>query len=492
MSSPCAALRPASSPPAAPAAPPAPAAWRELFTGRNGWRALALTGGVALHAVNVHIVTTVLPSVVREIGGLDWYAWSTTLFVVGSILGATLSVRLLAVLGPRGACLAALAVFSAGSIGCAMASSMPWMLAGRTVQGLGGGLLAALSYGLIQLVFAQRLWPRAVALVSGMWGVATLCGPAVGGLFAQAGHWRWAFWFLLPVAAAQALLVLVQLRPSAGVTHARPAVLPRVPGPQIGLLALSVLVIAASGLWPDLRWQAAGVVLGLAIGFAATRIDSHATVRVLPSGAYSMSAPLGAIYASVALLLVGTTTEIFVPYFLQLLHGHSPLAAGYLTAAMAGGWSAGSLLSSGRSGAGADRMLRAGPVICTLGLVALAWLLPSPGVLGAGVETSIVAIALAAVGLGVGIGWPHLLTRVMSLAPKGEEGLASASITTVQLYGMAVGAAVAGLVANAAGLTAPGGVAGAQSAAVWLFASFALAPAVAVWLAYRAVARRGW
>jgi MFS family permease len=431
--------------------------------------------------------------VVREIGGLDWYAWSTTLFVVGSILGATLSVRLLAVLGPRGACLAALAVFSAGSVGCALAPAMAWMLAGRTVQGLGGGLLAALSYGLIQLVFAQRLWPRAVALVSGMWGVATLCGPAVGGLFAQAGHWRWAFWFLLPVAVAQALLVLVQLRPSAGVTHERPAVLPRVPGVQIGLLAASVLVIAASGLLSDLLWQAVGVVVGLTIGFAATRIDdSRATVRVLPRGAYSMRAPLGAIYASVALLLIGTTTEIFVPYFLQLLHGHSPLAAGYLTAAMAGGWSVGSLTSSGRSGAGADRMLRAGPVICTLGLVALALLLPAPGRFGAGLETLLVAMALAVVGLGVGIGWPHLLTRVMSLAPKGEEGLASASITTVQLYGMAVGAAVAGLVANAAGLTTPGGVAGAQSAAIWLFASFAIAPAVAVWLAYRAVARRGW
>lgn len=471
--------------------PPATAAWSELFSGRNGWRALALTGGVALHAVNVHIVTTVLPSVVREIGGLDWYAWSTTLFVVGSILGATLSVRLLAVLGPRGACLAALAVFSAGSVGCALASAMPWLLAGRTVQGLGGGLLAALSYGLIQLVFEQRLWPRAVALVSGMWGVATLCGPAVGGLFAQAGHWRWAFWFLLPVAAAQAVLVLVQLRPSAGVTHEPPATLPRVPGVQIGLLAASVLVIAASGLWSGLLGQAAGVAVGLAIGFAATRIDSRATVRVLPSGAYAMSAPLGAIYASVALLLIGTTTEIFVPYFLQLLHGHSPLAAGYLTAAMAGGWSAGSLASSGRTGAGADRMLRAGPVVCTLGLVALALLLPAPGRFGAVFETVLVALALAAVGLGVGIGWPHLLTRVMSLAPKGEEGLASASITTVQLYGMAVGAAVAGLVANAAGLTTPGGTHGAQSAAAWLFASFALAPAAALWLAYRAVGRRG-
>ena len=481
---------PASIPPAAAATPTA--SWGELFSGRNGWRALALTGGVALHAVNVHIVTTVLPSVVREIGGLDWYAWSTTLFVVGSILGATLSVRLLARLGPRGACLVALGVFSAGSVGCALAPAMHWLLAGRTVQGLGGGLLAALSYGLIQLVFAQRLWPRAVALVSGMWGVATLCGPAVGGLFAQAGHWRWAFWFLLPVAAAQALLVMVQLRPAAGVRHARPAVMPGIPALQIALLAASVLTIAASGLLAELGWQAVGVAVGLALGVAATRIDRRAAVRLLPTGAYALGTPLGAIYASVALLLIGTTTEIFVPYFLQLLHGHSPLAAGYLTAAMAGGWSVGSLLSSGRSGAGADRMLRAGPVICTLGLVALAWLLPAPGDVGAGFGTPLIALALAAVGLGVGIGWPHLLTRVMALAPRGEEGLASASITTVQLYGMAVGAAVAGLVANAAGLTLPGGSEGARSAAVWLFGSFAVAPALAVLLAYRAVARRGW
>lgn len=470
---------------ASPVSDPSTAAWGDLFRGRNGWRAVALTGGVALHAVNVHIVTTVLPSVVAEIGGLDWYAWSTTLFVVGSIVGATLSVRLLAALGPRGACLAALAAFTAGSIGCALAPAMPWLLAGRTVQGVGGGLLAALSYGLIQLVFAPRLWSRAVALVSGMWGVATLCGPAVGGLFAQAGHWRWAFWSLLPLAALQALLVAVQLRPAAGVRHVRPADMPRIPALQIGLLAASVLLIAASEFAPVLAWQAVGVAAGLGLGVAATRVDGRAAVRLLPTGAYAVRAPMGAIYAGVVLLMIGTTTEIFVPYFLQLLHGHSPLLAGYLTAAMAGGWSAGSLLSSGRSGAGADRMLRAGPVACALGLAVLAVLMPAHGRLAAGAETLLVAIALGAVGLGVGIGWPHLVTRVMSLAPAGQEGLASASITTVQLYGMAVGAAVAGLVANAAGLTAPGGVAGARSAAFWLFASFALAPALAAWLVAR-------
>ncbi|CAN7588099.1 MFS transporter [Pseudorhodoferax sp. LjRoot39] len=459
----------------------ATASWGDLLRGRNGLLAVALTGGVALHAINVHIVTTVLPSVVQDIGGLDWYAWNTTLFVVASIVGAAVSVRLLAALGPRGACLAALAVFALGSGACASAMAMPWMLAGRSVQGLGGGMLAALSYALIRVVFAPPLWPRAVALVSGMWGVATLCGPAVGGLFAQAGHWRWAFWTLLPVSALQAVLVAVQLRGS-GAADDKPAIAVR----QIALLATSVLAVAAASLSPQLAWQGAGVLMGLALGAAAIALDRRAAVRLLPRGATVLGSSLGAVYGCVALLLVGTITEIYVPYFLQTLHGYTPLAAGYLTAAMAAGWSAGSLLSSGRGDAGAARLLRAGPVLCSFGLLALAVLIPLGDGLAAGAHMLLCGLALAAVGAGVGVGWPHLLTRVLRLAPAGEGGLASAAITTVQLYGMAIGAAIAGLVANAAGLTAPGGVAGAQSAAVWLFASFALAPAAAAWLVRRA------
>jgi len=462
----------------------ATASWLALFTGRNGLLALALTGGVALHAVNVHIVTTVLPSVVRDIGGLDWYAWNTTLFVVASILGAVLSVRLLAASGPRHACLVALAIFVLGSAACASAQSMPWMLVGRSVQGLGGGALAALSYALIRVVFAPALWPRAVALVSGMWGVATLCGPAVGGLFAQAGHWRWAFWSLLPVALAQALVVQMTLRQASDQppTVDRHAGIPLV---QVMLLIASVLAVAASGLSSALMVQGAGVASGLMLGAASVAWDRRAPVRLLPLGATRLLSPLGAVYASIALLLIGTTTEIFVPYFLQVLHGYTPLAAGYLTAAMAAGWSAGSLLSSGCEAKRAERLLHAGPMLCTAGLLGLAALMPAAAGLSAGVFTLLCGIALASVGAGVGIGWPHLVTRVLTLAPPAEANTASAAVTTVQLYGMAIGAAVAGLLANAAGLTDPGGTAGAQSAAAWLFGIFALAPAAAALLARR-------
>ncbi|BCQ62129.1 hypothetical protein PBOI14_38790 [Pseudomonas sp. Boi14] len=75
--------------------------WSALLLGKNGLRSAALAGGVALHAINVYLVTTLLPSVVKDIGGLDYYAWNTTLFVVASIIGSVLSTRALALLGPK-------------------------------------------------------------------------------------------------------------------------------------------------------------------------------------------------------------------------------------------------------------------------------------------------------------------------------------------------------------------------------------------------------
>ncbi|QRX80966.1 MFS transporter [Glaciimonas sp. PAMC28666] len=461
----------------------APPAWRDLLAGSNALRSVALTGGVALHAINVHIVTTILPSVVRDIGGLPYYAWNTTLFIVASILGSTLSAKLIDLLHPRAAYLFALAVFSIGTIGCATAPNMVWMLAGRSVQGLGGGILAALSYALIRIVFEERLWSRAVALVSGMWGVATLFGPAVGGLFAQSGNWRLAFWVLLPIAALQAVIVNSQVKGDRNNLTDTGTL--KVPFGKILLLAASVLVIAFGALFEQTGWKVAGVATGLALGFAVARLDRHATVRLLPTGAYSLQDPLGATFACVCLLMVGTTTEIFVPYFLQVIHHHTPLTAGYMTAAMAGGWSLASLLSSGRMGRAADRMVRIGPICVTAALLVLAVMMPERERLPIAIETLLLVIALAGVGFGVGLGWPHLLTRVLKSAPAGEENLASSAITTVQLYAMAIGAALAGLIANAAGLSNPGGLDGARHAAYWLFGSFAVAPMCAIWLCNR-------
>src|SRR5690606_30678136 len=137
----------------------------------------------------LYLSTTILPSVVWDIGGLDYYAWNTTVYVVASIVGAAISARLLTRCGPRLAYALAALVFAVGALLCAAAPSMLVMLVGRGVQGLGGGMLVALPYAMTRIVFPEPLWPRAMAMISGMWGIATLLGPALGGIFAELGIW---------------------------------------------------------------------------------------------------------------------------------------------------------------------------------------------------------------------------------------------------------------------------------------------------------------
>lgn len=233
--------------------------WSALLSGNNGMRSLALAGGVALHAINVYVATTILPSVVAEIGGLDYYAWNTTLFIVASIIGSVLSAKLLAGLGPRGAYGVAAGLFGLGTFVCALAPSMPVLLLGRFVQGLGGGLLFALAYAMIRLVFTQTLWPRAMAIVSGMWGVATLAGPAIGGTFAELGSWRMAFWAVLPATAlfaALALAILPGKSPGTGEG-------PRLAMPQLALLVLAVFAVSLGSINPKLAWNIASIAAAL-------------------------------------------------------------------------------------------------------------------------------------------------------------------------------------------------------------------------------------
>src|SRR4051794_37936769 len=180
--------------------------WRDLLSGENASRTVTLAGGVALHAINIYIATTILPSVVADIGGLPFYAWNLTLFVIGSIVGAALTARALERLGHRHVYRLALICFGLGTLLCAIAPSMAVLLVGRTVQGVGGGLLFALSYALIQALLPEVLWARALGLVSGMWGIATLVGPLIGGVFADLGAWRAAFWSLLVITVVFGLL----------------------------------------------------------------------------------------------------------------------------------------------------------------------------------------------------------------------------------------------------------------------------------------------
>lgn len=454
--------------------------WQALLSGKNGARSAALSGGVALHAINIYIATTVLPSVVQEIGGLNLYAWNTTLFVVASILGSALTRRALNRTGARGAYLIAIVLFLAGSLLCALAPSMLVMLLGRTIQGLGGGFLFALGYAMIYEVFEKSLWPRAFALVSGMWGVATLIGPAIGGIFADINAWRMAFGFLVPVTLLYTWLICRTL-PADAADRGSAAPLP---GVQLLLLTGAVLAISIGSTDAQLSRNLTGVAVAILLMVLLVRRELKGGSILLPRNALRLHSPLLMLYLTIGLLVVGMTSETFVPYFLQHLHGQSPLMSGYLAALMAAGWTLAEIWSSGWRGKRVTFAIIAGPAIVLTGMSMLALFIPAQSD-AAQILLLAVSLGLLLVGFGIGLGWPHLLTRVLEVTPEEDKDAAATSISTVQLFATALGAALSGMLANIGGLNEPGGVEGAISAGQVLFGVLALAPLLAFFSAVK-------
>jgi MFS family permease len=451
----------------------------------SGWRALlrpphlgamvVLAGGVALYATNVYLTTSLLPSAVREIGGQRFYAWTTTVFLLASVVSSVLVGRLLAGLSGRGAYLVALGAFVAGTLGCAAAPDMPVLLAGRAVQGFGGGLLAGLGYALIRSTLPAGLWARGSALVSAMWGVGTFLGPALGGAFAQFASWRDAFLALAAAGVLIAAVVPVGLRGGRAATGAG-----RFPLAGMLLLTAAALAVSVAGLAGTVLAGLAGVLAGLALVGVFLLLERR-DPRVLPAATFTAGGRLGGCYATIALLAVGSTTETFVPLFGQRLAGLAPLAAGFLGAALAAGWTLGELPSAeaGRPGT-ARRIVLAGPVVLAAGLALAAVC----GVLtGGGVLVACWVVALLVAGSGIGMAWPHLATWAMgSVRDPADGDTASAAINTVQLLANTVGAALTGVAVN---LGEPDPV----RSAGYLFGGFAVLAALGLVAATRAARR---
>ncbi|MDR6528216.1 MFS family permease [Chryseobacterium rhizosphaerae] len=450
--------------------------WYALLSNGNGIKAVTLALGVMLHATNVYLATTVMPSIIKEIGGLEYYAWNTTLFVVASVIGSVISANRISKLGPRKSYQLAILVFSVGTLVCSLASSMPILLLGRFIQGLGGGLLFALSYAMIRIVFSENLWPRAMALISGMWGIAAFSGPFIGGIFAEQNEWRWAFGVLLIICMVILIISSLILPNTKSAKE-----IPSIPFLKLLMLVLASFSVSAGSIFENSSVNIAGVVLALFFLYMVKiRENKNTEVRLLPSGSYSLSSSLGKVYAVMSLLTIATSIEIFVPYFAQVLNGFSPIQSGYLTVLIAIGWTLSSILFSGVKADFSNKLILSGCTLMLIGLSGLTIISFPMDITSTSTKLVLTCIFLFAIGMGIGAGWPHLLTKVFSLAPKGEEELTSTSVTTVQLIATAFGAALAGLVSNIGGITNPGGFEGTQNASLVLYGTFSLAPLLAM------------
>lgn len=434
-----------------------------------------LNVGIGLHALDVFIISTVMPRVVRELGGAEYYTWSTMLYMVASIVGTAAGNPVRQMLGSRKAYGIAAAVFALGSIGCAISPTMSALLAARVVQGLGGGTMIALSMGLISELFPQNMRKRVLALVSATWGVASLLGPAIGGMFASAGWWRGAFWINVPVVLLFVIACL-RLPKRTGKSGAL-----RFPYAQLALMTAGVVAVALCG---QVKLTAGQIGLLLAAGAAvalAMRLDHASETRMFPSHPLSLGRPVGT--ANWVLALSSMTHAVigaYLPLSMQILHGVSDQAAGYAVTGLALSWTVASMITSHIHGRAALVSIVIGQSLCVIGLGGMALAIADLP-FGAIVALNVV------VGCGLGSSNLHLVEATMRHAPDGEQTTTAGAIPTLRSLGIAFGSAGAGVIANHAGLTDLLAVTDVQRASQWVLGIGALAPFCAMLLAWRFV-----
>lgn len=457
---------------------------RDLFVAGRTPATLLLGGGIAIEAVEFYITSSLMPSMVRDIGGLELLAWTTTLFVAAIVLGS-----ICVVIRPRNVTLnqtyiAGALLFAAGCAVIGLAPNMIVVLIGRAIQGFGAGLMVTMAYSFIRFVYPPGLQNAASALYTTLWGVAVFLGPSIGGMFAAGSLWRWAFLILIPLAILMAMAAPRML--PAGEDDREPE---RVPIPQIGLVLSAILAISFAGTAEHDRMRAVLVLAGLLLGAAFLVVERRSATRLLPRQSTWPGHVLARTYLVMFLMIVVLNSDIYIPYFLQTLHGMSPLVAGYVVALVALGWTAAGLGTASLTGRRALVSVLTGTAVGFASTMALAFVIAhiDPG--SDIVLISVVSILLFGMGAGVGFCWAHLVSLVLTRADEPEADKASASINLVQSLAAAFGAAAAGVIANGSGLVDPGGAEGALTASFWLYALMSL-PAAAAFLAALSLIRR--
>ncbi|MFD9392477.1 DHA2 family efflux MFS transporter permease subunit [Streptomyces sp. NPDC060000] len=402
----------------------------------------ALLLGMLLAALDQTIVSTALPTIVSELGGMEHLSWVVTAYLLASTAATPLWGKLGDQYGRKRLFQTAIVIFLIGSALCGMAQNMPQLIGFRALQGLGGGGLMVLSMAIVGDIVPPRERGRYQGLFGAVFGATSVLGPLLGGLFTEHLSWRWVFYVNLPVGVvALAVIATVLHIPRRATKH---VIIDYLGTFLIAAVATCLVLVASLGgtTWDWGSPQIIGLaVLGVLLAVAFVSVERRAAEPVLPLKlfrirTFTLSAVISFI---VGFAMFGAMT--YLPTFLQVVRGVSPTLSGVHMLPMV----AGLLLSSTVSGQIVSRTGRwkvfpiAGTGVTTLGLLLLHRLDEHSSTAG-------MSACFFVFGLGLGLVMQVLVLIVQNAVAYEDLGVATSGATFFRSIGASFGVAIFGTV----------------------------------------------
>ncbi|QAY74267.1 MFS transporter [Agromyces protaetiae] len=421
------------------------------FRSERGPVLLALMLSTGLIAIDATILATAVPSVVKELGSFEQFPWLFSVYLLAQAVSVPIYSKLADTVGRKPIILVGIGLFLLGSILCGAAWSMPALIAFRAIQGLGAGAVAPMSMTIVGDIYTVAERAKVQGYIASVWAIASVVGPALGGVFSQFTSWRWIFFVNIPLCLIAAFMILRSFHEQ---VERKPHKLDWL-GSALLTAGLTLVILGllegghawAWGSWQTIAIFAVGAAALVAFAFAERRaaepvLDLSIFSRRLISSTTLVSIGVGAI-------LIGITS--YIPTYLEGSIRVVPLVSGAAVAALTLGWPLAATLA-GRMylALGFRTTVLIGATIALAGTIALALISPYPNPWTIGATAFVI---------GFGLGWvaaPSLIAAQSSVGWS-ERGVVTGTNAFARSAGSAVGVAVFGAIANAIFTATPNG-----------------------------------